>query len=221
MRDVRPPAAPGEGGVRHRVEVDAPLVGLLGVGPAAVPRVELDGAHLHRPDDVGEPGHAQLVGVQAVAGEVQPHRLDPRRRPARQPLLVHLVAGDAVGEAVQHARPLAQRVDDAVADREVVVDEVELGLAPGGEVDPLGARDPHVEAVDVEHDRLPELTLARGHARHRMPCGAPARGVPRADAADEFARLAGASTAGRRRTGSTGVKTFDKARQRLDKPVTV
>ena len=81
--DVRGPPHAGEGGVRHRVEVDAPLVGLLGVGPAAVPRVELDGAHLHRPGDVGQPGDAQLVGVQAVAGEVQPHRLDPRRRTAR------------------------------------------------------------------------------------------------------------------------------------------
>ena len=134
--------------------------------------MELDGAHLHRPRDVGEPGDAQLVGVQAVAGEVQPHGLDPRWRTARKSLLVHLVPGDAVGEAVQHAGPLAQRVDDAVADREVVVDQVELGLAPGGEVDPLRAGDAHVEAVDVEHDRLTELTLARGHARHRMPWGA-------------------------------------------------
>ena len=69
---------PVERALRHGVEVDAPLVGALGVGPAAVPGVELDGRHLDRPDDVGELGHAELVGVQSVAGEVQPHRLDPR-----------------------------------------------------------------------------------------------------------------------------------------------
>ena len=66
--------------------------GRLGVGPAAVPRVELDRRHLHRPDHLGQLGHAQLVGVQAVAREVQPHGLDPGRRAGRQPLLVHLLA---------------------------------------------------------------------------------------------------------------------------------
>ena len=194
MGHVGGPADPGEGRVRHRVEVDAPLVGLLGVGPSAVPGVELHGAHLHRPGHVGEPGDAQLVGVQAVAGEVQPHGLDPRGRSPRKSLLVHLLARHPVGEAVQHARSLAQRVEDAVTDRQVVPHQVELGLAARGEVDPLRARDAHVEAVDVEHHRLPELTLARRHARHRMPvahlpgqraatgCGTPvaARSVPRA-----------------------------------------
>ena len=52
----------------HRVEVDAPLVGPLGVGPAGVPRVELHGRHLHRPDHAGQLGHAQLVGVPARTG---------------------------------------------------------------------------------------------------------------------------------------------------------
>ena len=52
-------AEPGAG---LRVEVDAQLVGLLDVGAPRVPWVELHGRHLHRPDDRGEFGHAQLVG---------------------------------------------------------------------------------------------------------------------------------------------------------------
>ena len=48
-----------------------------------------------------------------------------------------------VREAVQHARPLAQRADDPVADAHVVLGEVELGLAAGREVDAVRARDPH------------------------------------------------------------------------------
>ena len=75
----------------------------------------------------GQLGHAQLVGVQAVAREVDPHGLQPRRGAARHPLLVDLLAAHPLGEAVHHARPLPQGVDDPRPDRQVVLDEVELG----------------------------------------------------------------------------------------------
>jgi hypothetical protein len=117
VRDVRDPPHPVERALRHRVEVDAPLVRPLGVCPSAVPRVELHGRHLHRPDDVGELGDAELVGGALVAREEHPHGLHPRRRAHGQPLLVHLLAGDARGVPVHHAGSLAQRVHDAVADR--------------------------------------------------------------------------------------------------------
>ena len=129
--------------VGHRVEVDAPLVGPLDVGAAGVPRVQLDGRHLHRPDHVGQLGHAQLVGVQAVAGERHPHGLQPRRGTVRDALLVHLLAAHAGREAVHHARPLAQRVDDAGADGEVVARQVELRGARRREVHAVRVGDPH------------------------------------------------------------------------------
>ena len=132
----------GEAGAGLRVEVDAQLVGLLDVGAPGVPRVELDRRHLHRPHDRGELGDAQLVG-RAPGREADLGRLDPVRRALGQPLLVDLLAVDALGIAVQHARPLAQRADDAVPDRQVVVDEVELGLAARREVHPVGIADAH------------------------------------------------------------------------------
>ena len=96
VHDVGDPPHRGRAGTSGiGIEVDAPLVGLLDVGPPGVPRVELDRRHLHRPDHVGQLGHAQLVGVQAVAGEVDPHRLQPRRRAGRHPLLVDLLAAHA------------------------------------------------------------------------------------------------------------------------------
>jgi hypothetical protein len=149
--------------LRHGIEVDPPLVGRLGVSAARVPGVELDGAHLDRPDDVGEPRHTQLVGMQAPPGEVEPDGLDPGWGPSGEALLVDLLAVDAVREAMQHAGSLPQRVDDAGADGEVVAGEVELGLPAGGEVGPVRIADPHVEPVDVEDHRLPELPLARRH----------------------------------------------------------
>jgi hypothetical protein len=63
---------------------------------------------------------------------------------------VHLLAVDAGGEAVQHAGPLAQGVDDPVADAEVVAREVEFRFSPRGEVHPVRVRDPDTATVDLQ-----------------------------------------------------------------------
>ena len=166
--DVGDPAHSREVALRHRVKIDPPLVGLLGVGPTAVPGVELDRGHLHRPDDAGQLGHAQLVGRPVEPREEEPHRLDPRRGSRRQPLLVHLLALDARREPVQHAGPLTQRVDDAVTDGQVVADQVELGRARRREVDPVRVGDPHVAVADLHLDgRRPRC--ARWHVTNLGP----------------------------------------------------
>ena len=134
----------------HRVEVDAPLVGGLDVGGAGVPGVELHGRHLHGPDHVGDAGDAQLVGGAVVAGEVHAHRAHPVRRALGQALLVDLLAVDAGGEAVHHAGPVAQRPDDAVGDGEVVVGEIEFRFSARREVHPVGVRQAHGPAVDLD-----------------------------------------------------------------------
>jgi hypothetical protein len=53
---------------------------------------------------------------------------------------------------VQHARPLVERVDDALADGEVVLDQVELGGARLGEVDAVGVAHPDDAVVDLDLD---------------------------------------------------------------------
>jgi hypothetical protein len=58
VHDVGDPPHARRRARRHRIEVDAPLVGLLDVGTPRVPGVELDGRHLHGPDDLGELGDA-------------------------------------------------------------------------------------------------------------------------------------------------------------------
>jgi hypothetical protein len=109
----------------------------------------------------GELGRAQFVGGALPPGEVQLDGLDPVRGTLRESLLVDLRPGDALGVSVQHRRPLAQGSEDAVADGEVVLREVELGDADLGEVDPVGGGDPHVTAADVEMDVL--TVLPGGH----------------------------------------------------------
>lgn len=149
---VRDIAYSVEWAVRHRVEIDAPLVRLLDLGTTGVPGVELDGRHLYGPDDLGEFGDAEFVGGAFVAREEDAHGVHPLGRAVRQPFLVHLLPGDAGGEAVQHARTVAQRPHDAVTDRQVVVDEIELRLAPSREVDPVGVRDRHDALADLDLD---------------------------------------------------------------------
>ena len=53
---------------RLRVDVDPQLVRMLRVLPARRPRVEVDDREVRRPDDLGELGHAELVGVAARTG---------------------------------------------------------------------------------------------------------------------------------------------------------
>jgi hypothetical protein len=78
--------------------------------------MELHGGHLDGPHHAGQFGHAQLVGVPAVAREVHPHCLQPLRGSVRNAFLVHLLAGHPGWETMHHARPLAQRAHDAITD---------------------------------------------------------------------------------------------------------
>ena len=66
--DERHPGRVAEVGARLGVEVDPQLVGVVGVVPAARPRVEGQRAHLGRPRDHGHLGRAQLVGGPARTG---------------------------------------------------------------------------------------------------------------------------------------------------------
>ena len=100
-----------------------------------------------------------------------PHRLQPRRRAVRDPLLVHLLPGDPGREPVHHARPLPQRAHDAIPDRQVVLGQVQLGLPASREVHPVRIGDPHRPVPDLNlhpicgHDR--KLTQTRRAARPR------------------------------------------------------
>ena len=121
-----------EGRSRLRVDVDAQLVGMLGVAPSRRPRVEVDDGEVRRPDHLRELGDAELVGV-PPRREGHARRLHPLRPLLGHALLVDRLAGDAVREAAQLRRPLVQRADDALADCDVVLGEVALRLAsPSG-----------------------------------------------------------------------------------------
>src|SRR3954447_17778315 len=168
-----------EVGARLRVEVDAQLVGMVDVLAAHGPRVEGDGPHLPGPADDGDLRRADLVGV-AARRELDARRLDVLRGAARDALLEERVAaallarGDddalvpALGPPLEGGRPAVQRAHDPVADREVVLDDVELGdrrRAVGGREDhAVGARDPQITAPGLDDHRFGRAHEAKFYA---------------------------------------------------------
>jgi hypothetical protein len=102
------------------------------------PRVKRDRAHLRGPAHHGELGRAHLIGVPA-GGELDPRGLDVVGSALRDPLLVEGVAAtllprrdddagmDALRPALERRRPAPERPHDPVADRRVVLDDLELG----------------------------------------------------------------------------------------------
>ena len=148
----------GELGAGLRVDVDPQLVGTVDVGSARRPRMEVDDGEVRGPGDLGQLGHAELVGMPA-GREGDARDLDPVRPLLGHALLVDHLALDAVGEAAKLCRPFAQRPHDPLADRQVVADEIELRLAAG--------RKEHLVRVRHLDDPLPHLELDEG----RRHCG--------------------------------------------------
>jgi hypothetical protein len=54
-----------------------------------------------------------------------------------------LFSGDPLGEPVEHAGPLPQGPDDALADADVIAGDIELGVTAGRKIDTVRIGDPH------------------------------------------------------------------------------
>src|SRR5207302_6929668 len=94
-----------EPGAGLRVDVDAQLVRLLRIAPPRRPGAELERREVRRPRDVRDLGDAQLVRV-PPGREGHARGLDPLRPLLGDPLLPDHLAADALGLALQLARPL-------------------------------------------------------------------------------------------------------------------
>ncbi len=152
---------------RLRVEVEAQLVGVVDVVAPHRPRVERDRAELRGPGDDGELGGRDLVGG-AAGGERDVRGLDVVGSALRHALLVERLALEALaggdpralhhpsGPALERRRPVAQRAQDPVAAREVVLHHLELRDPHGREVRLLGVAHPDDVLAHHELDRVSE-----------------------------------------------------------------
>jgi hypothetical protein len=141
-----------EGQARLGVEVDAEFVRLVRLCGSDRPRVEDDGAHLGRPGHVGKVGWAQLVR-RAPAREGDGCAFHPRGYAASgDAFLEEHLALDAVREALEGGRAVVEGAHDAVADCQVVLEDVPLGVAGLGEDDLVRAAQPYRTAGDLDLD---------------------------------------------------------------------
>ena len=158
-------------GAGLRVEIEAQLVRVIDVRAAHRPWVEGDRAHLRRPADHGDFGRADLVSV-TPGGECDRCLLHVLGGALGNALLVEGVALAALPGRQDHARvdPFwpaferggspQERAHDAVADRQVVAHDVELGDGSGA----LGGREDH--AIGIGHAQIAPAGVD-DHLRHR------------------------------------------------------
>ena len=149
-----------EGHAGLRVEVDAQLVGVLGIGGDVGPDVEAETAEVHRPHDVREVGGDEGLRRRAVRC-ADGRRLEPLGHVLRHALLEERRPGRAVGEPLHEHRSSAHRAQEWFLDCAVVLDEVELGLAAFGEHDLARARESHRPPRHLEVDGFRGGTVAR------------------------------------------------------------
>jgi hypothetical protein len=135
---------------RPGIEIDPQLVGVIeGLGAHRV-RVQIDAAEVDHPRELRRVAHHQLVGG-APRRERQLHRLHPRRPLLGRALLVEELALGPVHVALELHRPPAGAAQRALGDRQVVLDEIALGVAGAREHHLVGMRDRHLAARHRDH----------------------------------------------------------------------
>jgi hypothetical protein len=111
---ARPPRHPRNRS-RLRVEVDAQLDGVVGVGRERGPRVEDDGVHLHRPDDRG--GLVEDDLRMPAPAVVRAHDLvHVVGRPLGRVLREEALAVDRVGEPLERDGPVPVGAQERLGD---------------------------------------------------------------------------------------------------------
>jgi hypothetical protein len=167
----------GEARARLRVEVQAQLVGVVGVVGAVRPDVEAQTGEVDRPGDVRDVGRHERSRGRAVDG-LDRRRLQPLRRVVGHALLEERRAAGTLGEALHEHRPAAHRAHERFGHRGVVAHDVELRLAALGEQHLARSGDPHLAPGELEHLRVVAghrpTVPGLGGARHVTgPPGAP------------------------------------------------
>jgi hypothetical protein len=134
---------------RHRVEVDAQLIGVCEIVGAHRMRIEIDASEVDGPHQAG--GIVEHGLLRRRAGCVLELRdIDVVGAVLLGcPLLEDRLLGDALDEAFEDHRALGDASQRAGRDGQVVLDQVELGDADIGEDDLVRMGDQHLLVADL------------------------------------------------------------------------
>jgi hypothetical protein len=148
---------------RHRVEVDAQLVGVCEIVGAYRMRIEVDAAEVDGPHQTG--GVVEHGLLRRRAGCVLELRdIDVVRAVLLgRPFLEDRFLGDALDEAFEDHRALGDAAQRPGGDGQVVLDQVELGDADIRKDDLVGMGDQHLLVADLH---VGTLRRGCGHAAH-------------------------------------------------------
>ena len=126
----------------HRVEVDPQFIRVVEIIGAHRMRVEVDAAQVDHPGQLRRVADHDLAGGPA-GREAQLDRLDPVRAAFRSPLLEERLALGAVHETLQRHRAPRDTAHRPVRHREVVANQVDLGVTGAREEDLVRIADGH------------------------------------------------------------------------------
>ena len=149
--DLRDLADLGPFHARHRIEVDAQLVGMIERLRADRMRMQLQAGEVRHPGEVGGSAWHHLLGA-AAGREADRGDLHPIRPLRRGALLEEELAVDAVRVAHQHAGPPAGATQGRVSHRDVVIHQVQLGDPGIADQQLPRMRDDDLAAIDPERD---------------------------------------------------------------------
>ena len=157
-----------EVGARLRVEIQAQLVAMLGVRGAIRPDVKTKATEVDSPDHVREVGDHERARLRAVDRRHR-RRPQPLGRVLRNALLEERRSLRALGEALHEHGATAHRPQQRLADAQVVIDEIALGLSALGEEHLVGTGEPDLTPGDLK-----DLSVVAGHER-TVPTRPPAQ----------------------------------------------
>jgi hypothetical protein len=150
LRDERDLADLGPFHPAHGIEVHAELVGMVKIVCANGMGVEVDTSEVHHPGKLRGVSHDDLLGRPA-GWKPQLDGLDPVGPRFRRALLEEEVSLRSVHESFQGHRSSTNTPQRALADIEVVADEVELRDFQAREEDLVGVADDDFTAGDLQH----------------------------------------------------------------------
>ena len=170
------------------VKVDTQFIGVLCIGGKVRPRMKPEATHVHRPRNVRKIRRHHRVRRGSV-GRRHDCLLQPLGRMIGNALLIKRLSRSTIGKPLQQHRPPAHRAHQRLGHGEVVVDEVEFGLAAFREEHLVRTGDTHVMTVD--HQRGGVVRLRHGlSVGRRAPTDVRRRSVPAHETLRRYQHLA-------------------------------
>ena len=150
---------------RHRIEIDAQLVGMIEIVGAHRVRMQFEAGEIRHPRERRRVARHDFLGG-AARRKLQRDDVDPRRPRRRRALLVEELAARCRSDSARARWAAARAPQRTVGDREVVADEIELGVRRPRETAPCADSRSGPHAPRLRRSRIPCDWPLPGYSGH-------------------------------------------------------